>query len=175
MSMKEASTTDRPTSFVGATIKRCNEDKALAAQLRRADNPATEYQSWEWLARWHINLEKPWERLPWATIAAAIARAKPAANGTLRLGAAVAACFQDGAKDDQGKARLRRLLACTDTPEACRILRPTLKLIESRVPQVLDYARLLRQLQRFHFHADFIRAEWAQEFYRRATTEETES
>lgn len=163
----------REAGFVAATIQRCQEDKGLAARLRRADNPATEYQSWEWLAKWHVDLEKPWERLPWATVVASIARAKPNANGALRLGQAIGACFQDGIKDDQAKARLRRLLACSDTAEACRILRPTLKLIESRVSQPLDYTHLLRQLLNFHFHGERIRAQWAQEFYRRTTTEES--
>lgn len=166
-------TPNRETTFVAATIQRCQEDKGLAARLRRADNPATEYQSWEWLAHWHVDLEKPGERHPWATVAAAIARAKPAANGGLRLGQAIGQCFKDGAKDDQAKARLRRLLACNDTAEACRILRPTLKLIESRVTQPLDYSRLLKQLRSFHYDAERIRAQWAQEFYRQPTTEET--
>ena len=57
--------------------------------------------------------------------------------------------------------------------EACRILRPTLRLIESRVTQPLDYSRLLKQLRSFHYDAERIRAQWAQEFYRQPTTEET--
>lgn len=168
-------TPNRETAFVAATIQRCQEDKGLAARLRRADNPATEYQSWEWLAQkpWSVDLEKPWERLPYATIVAAIARAKPNANGSLRLGHAISESFRTDPNREQAKARLRRLLACNDTAEACRILRPTLKLIESRVAQSLDYSRLLKQLRSFHNDAERIRAQWAQEFYRQPTTEET--
>lgn len=158
-------TASREDSFVASVIKRCREDKGLAARLRRADNPATEYQSWELLATWHIDLEREGERLPFATVAAAIARAKAEANGSLSLGQAIARCYEEGNQSDQAKARLRRVLACDELPELCRILRPVLTLVESRVPQQLDYARLLKQLKRFPFATQRVRAEWAQEFY----------
>lgn len=168
-----APATGPEAAFVAATIERCREDKGLAARLRRADNPATEYQSWEWLATWNVDLERPWVRLPWATLAAAIARAKPERNGKLRLGQAIGACFPDDRKGDQARMRLRRLLACNDTAEACRVLRPTLTLIESRVAQPIDYTRLLVQLRRFHFAGDSVKAQWAQEFYGQPIEEET--
>lgn len=161
--------------FVASVIARCREDKGLAARLRRADNPATEYQSWEFLAAWNIDLEREDRRLPFATVAAAIARAKAEANGCLTLGHAIARCYEDGNQSDQAKNRLRRLLACDDLPELCRVLRPVLTLIESRVTQPLDYARLLRQLTAFGqaMRSDNvqwtqqIKAQWAQEFYGR--------
>ena len=80
----------KETSFVVWLIARCQEDKGLAARLRRADNPATEYQCWETLAAWDVDLEREAQRLPFATVAAAIARAKPSANGDLSLGRAIA-------------------------------------------------------------------------------------
>ena len=79
----------------------------------------------------------------------------------------MAACYSDGAKSDQAKAKLRRVLACDDVPELCRILRPVLALIDSRVPQPLDYIRLLQQLHRFAWDAQKIKSQWAQEFYGR--------
>lgn len=158
-------TASREDNFVAGVIARCQQDKGLAARLRRADNPATEYQSWELLAAWGINLERDDQRLPFATVAAAIAKAKVDANGRLTLGRAMAACYDDGNQSDQAKTRLRRLLACDELTELCRLLRPVLTLIESRVGKPLDYARLLKQLRRFPFAAQRVKAQWAQEFY----------
>jgi CRISPR system Cascade subunit CasB len=163
----------REEKFVASVIERCKKDKGLAARLRRADNPATEYQSWELLASYGVDLERDHERLPFATVAAHIAKAKAEANGSVSLGRAIASAYDDGNQSDQAKARLRRVLACDDLAELCRILRPLLTLIDSRVARPLDYARLLKQLRGFGFatwKADAqqmqrIKAQWAQEFY----------
>jgi CRISPR system Cascade subunit CasB len=156
---------NRAERFVNGVIQQCQQDKGLAARLRRADNPATEYQSWELLASYGINLEFEKQRLPFATVAAVIAKTKPKRNGTLKLGLALAACYEDGHGSNQAKTRLRRLLACDDLPELCRILRPLFTLIDSKVGQSLDYTRLLKQLRSFPFNAQQIKAQWAQEFY----------
>lgn len=155
----------REERFVIAVIQRCQQDKGLAARLRRADNPATEYQSWEMLARHGIDLTSEHERLPFVTVAAAIAKAKIEHNGTLSLGQALRACYDNDRDSDQAQARLRRLLACHDLPELCRILRPLLALIDSKVAAPLDYLRLLRQMRRFPFATQAVRAQWAQDFY----------
>ena len=163
----------KEASFVAWLIARCQDDKGLAARLRRADNPATEYQCWETLAAWGVDLEREGQRLPFATVAAAIARAKPPANGSLILGRAIARCFDEGNQSDQAKTRLRRLLACGELAELCRVLRPMLTLIESRITQPLDYARLLKQLVDFGRASaggndtwlQRIKAQWAQDFY----------
>ncbi|MFB8830506.1 type I-E CRISPR-associated protein Cse2/CasB [Azotobacter sp. CWF10] len=60
---------------------------------------------------------------------------------------------------------MRRLLACDDIAELCRLLRPLLSLIDSRVAQPLDYPRLLQQLLRFSHDAQPVKARWAQDFY----------
>jgi CRISPR system Cascade subunit CasB len=160
--------------FVAYTVERCQQDKGMAAALKRADNPATEYQCWEHLAAFQIDLEKSYERLPHAAIAAAIAKAKAEQNGSLGIGAAIARCYEDGNASDQAKAKLRRLLACDSTAEACRILRGLFSLIDSKSGQALDYARLLAELLRFHGHAEAVKARWAQDFYRRAAGADTE-
>lgn len=151
--------------FVSGVIQQCQQDKGLAARLRRADNPATEYQSWELLASYNIDLEYEQQRLPFVTVAAAIAKAKTERNGLLSLGQGIAACYEDGRESTQAKARLRRLLACDDLPELCRILRPLFSLIDSKAAQPLDYLRLLKQLRRFSFNGQQVKAQWAQEFY----------
>lgn len=153
--------------FVTYVLNSMAKDKGLAAHLRRADNPATEYQSWEFLAGFGIDLEKDRQRLPFVIVAATMARAKTDSNGSLRLGQALASCYSEGNQNNQAKARLRRVLACDDLPELSRILRPVLTLIVSRVSQPLDYVRLLTQLRSFFWDAQRIKAQWAQEFYGR--------
>jgi CRISPR system Cascade subunit CasB len=163
--MEKKEERSREERFVESVIARCQNDKGLAARLRRADNPTTEYQSWELLAGFGIDLEKDWERLPFATIAAQIAKAKAERNGSLSLGRAIAMAYPDDNQSDQAKARLRRVLACDELGELCRILRPVLSLIDSRVGQPLDFTRLLKQLRRFGYAEQAVKAQWAQEFY----------
>jgi CRISPR system Cascade subunit CasB len=158
--------TGRSLAFVQFVIALIAKNKGVAATLKRADNPATEYQSWEYLAAFNIDLEKPWERLPFATIAAAIAKEKSAHNGSEGIGRAIAKCYDDGKESDQAKAKLRRLLACDSVDEACRILRPLFSLIASRGNSSIDYARLLDQLLKFHWESERIKSQWAQEFYK---------
>ncbi|MEC8010449.1 MAG: type I-E CRISPR-associated protein Cse2/CasB [Pseudomonadota bacterium] len=155
--------------FVDLVIERCQKDKGMAARLRRADNPSMEYQSWEFLGALEylgVDLEYENKRLPFVTLAAAIAKSKSEFNGKLTLGQAIAGCYKEGREDSQAKTRLRRLLACTELAEVCRILRPILTLIESRVTQPLDYVRLLRQLRFFSFESGYrVKTQWAKEFY----------
>lgn len=152
----------REQRFVDTVIDRCKSDKGLAARLRRGDNPATEYQSWELLASMGVDLEKDYQRLPFVTVSSAIAKSKAELNGSLSLGKAITHCYEDGNASQQAKARLRRLLACSDLPEVCRVLRPVLTLIGSRVSQPLNYVRLLQQLRYF---GNKTKTQWAQEFY----------
>jgi CRISPR system Cascade subunit CasB len=161
-------------AFVDYVINRCQTDNGLRAALTRADNPDTEYQSWEILAGFHVNLEYENQRLPYATVGAAIARAKIEKNGTSSIGQSIAGCYDDGNSSDQAKAKLRRLLACDSVAEVCRIARPLLSLIESKGRNTLDYAGLLNDLLWFS-HPESqtrIKARWAQSFYGRNSTEE---
>jgi len=112
-----------------------------------------------------VDLEKDYQRLPFVTVAAAIAKSKAERNGSLTLGRAIAACYEDGNQSNQAKTRLRRLLACDELAEACRILRPVLTLIDSKVGQPLDFILLLKQLRNFAFNGQRVKTQWAQEFY----------
>lgn len=165
----------RSTAFVDYLFQRCQQDKGFAARLRRGDNPATEYQCWDTLAAFGVNLEYTQQRLPFALVSAAIARSAQTSNGRLTFGEAIAHAFKDGGnQSDQAKARLRRLLACSDIDEVCRILRPILSLIQSRVSQPLNYAALLDDLRWFYAGSIQIKARWAQQFYGKPATESQE-
>jgi CRISPR system Cascade subunit CasB len=164
----------RSQAFVDYIIKRCQANNGVRAALKRADNPATEYQSWEVLAGFNINLEHDNQRLPHATVAAAIARSKIRQNGITKIGQAIARCYKKGNADDQAKAKLRRLLACDSVPEACRILRPLFSLIDSKANTIPDYASLLNDLLKFGYEDNRgrIKARWAQDFYGKPGDEE---
>ena len=155
----------RSGAFIHYLFEHCQHDKGFAARLRRASNPATEYQSWEILGRFGINLENDAERRVYGLVSAALANSRAQTNGSLKLGQAIALSFPDGSNSDQAKARLRRLLACESVEEVCRILRPLLSLIQSRVSQPLDYENLLNDLLFFNRGGERVRARWAQQFY----------
>jgi CRISPR system Cascade subunit CasB len=170
MNNEHGTKASRSQAFVEYIIDQIAKNKGIAAALKRADNPATEYQSWEYLAAFNIDLEKPWERLPFATVAAAIAKEKNAHNGSEGIGKAIAKCYDDGNQSDQAKAKLRRLLACDSVEEACRILRPLFSLIASRGNSSINYSRLLEQLLKFQWESERIKSQWAQEFYKQVQT-----
>lgn len=156
----------REQAFVLYVLERLQKDSAFGGALRRADNPATEYQAWEYLSRW-CDIDKPWELLPFATVGAALARAKPVIDGMMGIGTAIASCYTEGGipgnQNDTARAKLRRLLSCDTVEETCKILRPLLSLISSRgVP--LSYSDLLGDLTYFN---EFKKQKWAVDFYGR--------
>jgi CRISPR system Cascade subunit CasB len=176
--MSETTKSIRNEKFVKFVIERITQkDNGAVAALKRADNPATEYQSWEYLARF-VDIDKGYERLPFATIGSAIAKAKVEQNGMIRIGQAIAKCYDDGqnnGKDnDQAKAKLRRLLACETTEEVCRVLRPLFSLISAKGGIALDYVSLLDNLSYFYFNSQRVKSQWAQDFYRHYELEDNE-
>lgn len=171
--INETEKTSKSAAFVTYTLKKCQTDKGFAARLKRADNPNTEFQSWEHLAAFHVNLEKEEERLPYALIAATIAKTKAEHNGRLALGQAIARCYDEGNNSDQAKAKLRRVLACNSVDELCRVLRPLLSLIESRLGAALNYEKTLSELLYFRHNAQAIKSRWAQDFYGRSNEGES--
>lgn len=158
----------RARRFVAAVLDRCREDRGFAARLRRADNPDTEYYAYGELARFGIALEDDRERRPYAVVGASLSRSGRGQDGSLGLGEALRRCVES---EEQGEARLRRMLSCRTTEEACRMLRPLLALVAARdVP--LCHAGLLEDLLAFHGDRGRRRVclRWAQEFYGRAAS-----
>lgn len=170
--MSETTKSSRNENFVKFVMERITkEDNRAVAALKRADNPATEYQSWEYLAAF-IDIDKDYERLPYATIASAIAKVKAEQNGKVQIGQAIAQCYEDGKESDQAKMKLRRLLACETTEEVCRVLRPLFSLIDAKANVQLDYAALLKDLLYFHRDNKSVKSHWAQDFYRNFALED---
>lgn len=155
----------REHRFVSYLIERCSADKGLASRLRRADNPSTEYQSWDFLASMGVDLTSDYKRVPHALVSAAIVRSKVSGAGGVSLGAALASCFKEGSESEPGRMRLRRLLACSDLDEVRRVLRPILSFIASKEAKDIDYVLLLQQLLKFPYQGQRVKAEWAQGFY----------
>lgn len=159
-------TVKREQAFVQFVLNHLQRDSAFGAALRRADNPSTEYQAWEYLSQW-CDIDKPWELLPFATVGAALARAKPSSDGNLGLGSAIASCYTEGQtkgnQTDTAKAKIRRVLACDSIDEVCRILRPLLSLVVSRGVK-LNYSGLLGDLLYFN---EWTKQKWAVDFYGR--------
>jgi CRISPR system Cascade subunit CasB len=160
METEEKKKTSRGGEFASFVIERLKRDTGFGAHLRRADNPATEYQAWEILTAW-CDIEKHWERLPFAVIGASLAKGKPEHEGVLPLGKAIAMSYEKGNQDDAAKAKLRRLIACTTAVEACMVLRSLLRLIHSRGKN-LNHGQLLDQLLFFN---EKTRLRWASDFY----------
>lgn len=169
--MSETTKPNKSEQFVKFIIDLIQKDNGAAAALKRADNPATEYQSWEYLARF-IDIDKDYERLPYATIASALAKAKAEHNGAVQIGEAIGRCYDDGKDSEQAQAKLRRLLACDSVEEVCRVLRPLFNLINSKAGIQLDYSSLLQDLYWFNADNQRVKSRWAQNFYRHYATGE---
>ncbi len=152
----------REEKFVATVLTKCAIDNGYAARLRRASNPDTEYQSYDILAKFQVNLEKDYERLPFALIGASLASLQSLQDGKASLGKALKSCFDDG---EQGELRLRRILACQSQEELCRILRPMLAFMANKATSPLCHSRLLKEMLRFTFHAQRIKLSWAQDYY----------
>jgi len=152
----------RCEKFVDYAIKRVREDNAFAAALKRADNPDTAYQAWEYLSSW-CSIDNDKEIYPFSLVAAGIGRTKPDVNGNLGLGKAIACCYEDGKDSDAAKSKLRRLLACRTLKGAFPVLRHLLSLIASHGVS-LNYARLLRELL-FWGDGEYVKRGWAVDFY----------
>lgn len=111
----------RSGEFISYLFRLCQQDKGAAARLRRAANPATEYQSWEVLGGFGIKLDNDTERRVHALIASALANSRAEKNGSLKLGKAIFDSYPKDNDSKQAKARLLRLLACDSAQEACLI------------------------------------------------------
>lgn len=160
--------------FVLFVMHCIEQDKGAAAALRKADTSSTDHQSWEHLVRFGVNLQNENQRLSFGLIGAALVKGKVKRIGLLGIGEAIAKCYDKKAQSDQAKAKLRRLLACDSIAELCSILRPMLRLIESKCTGTLNYIRLLDEILHFELNNERTKAKWAQNFYASDRCEESD-
>ena len=161
--------------FIGYICGIISSNTAKAAALKRADNPALEYQSWEILNHFGIDLTHQQERLIFSLIAAALAKAKIKQDGSLGIGAAIANCYENKSKSDQASSKLRRLIGCDSIEELCSVLRPLFQLVSSKTGNTLNYGKLLDELLQFQVNPSKVKTDWAQNFYNQKPIEEEEN
>lgn len=150
-------------SLVQNIFDRLQSDSAFRAALKRADNPATEYQSWEYLADYGVQLDNAYKRLPYTTVFAAMAKSSRLGDGSYGLGKALCASYDWDRESQPARSKLRRILACNDAVELCTVLRSVLQFISSKAVPVC-YQNLLNDLIYFG-DGEQIKSKWAQQFY----------
>ncbi len=164
----ELDSVSSPAAFVAGTIARVKTDSACRAALRRADRPATASYAWEYLVT-SCRLDRSEERLAFALVGAAIARAMPEGDGVLNIGAALRSCCSGSGEDGEKTelARLRRLLACDTVSELTAILSRIVRYLQSKGAP-LSYLQLLNDML---FWSEKVRIRWTQSFFRSAVSE----
>lgn len=142
-------------------------ETAMKAAFKRADNPNTEYQCWEYLPKctnYKVNFKYPKRKLPFITVFSSIAHSDRCTDGTLKFGEALLAAYDYDRDSEPARARLRRVLACDSVEEVCAVLRSVLRFITSKDIGI-SYASLLRDLRYFDNAPKKVKARWAQQFY----------
>lgn len=169
----------KSTKFVNYVFSRIiNENnKEFRAKLKKADNEATEYQSWDILSQW-VDLENDRDRKTYGLVGASIARSGMHSDGKLGLGGALRAVFQkDGDTGDIQKSssalRLRRLLSCKEKMELIEVLRPILRFLISKEVGI-SHTKLLDDILWFDHDTsrEKSRVRWAQDFFSNRRDEE---
>jgi CRISPR system Cascade subunit CasB len=147
-------------AFINSIINKQNNSRAIAL-WKKADNPRLEYQAWELIAPWCNDLSNDSERLPLAIIGSAFARRILKTDGKFNLGKALYLCYPEE-NSSPGSLRLRKILACTNSCDVCKTVKPYLKLIEAKNIS-LNYGELLKDIKYF---SDKTKLRWAQSYYK---------
>jgi len=166
---------DRPAKFVAETIKRCRDDdrsgnNAFRAAMRRADNPRTAAFAWPHLAEW-CDIGREDERLPFALVAAAIARESPDHDGNKDIGQLFKSCCADQDDVEREQRRFGRLVGCNNRIELCVVLRPVLRYLQSKIPEKIGYGEIgyTRLLKDILYYGERVKMRWAANFFGRPT------
>jgi len=150
--------------LVASIMSRAAIDTGFRASIKKADNPDTEFYSWEILAEYGVDLRNEVERKACCTILAAAVRSESASDGNISLGKALVLSYGGESDNSAARARLRRLLSVQDVPELCSVLRSLLKFIQGKGIRI-GYGKLLSDIDYFAVHPDKVKANWAQQFF----------
>ena len=142
--------------------KRKKKDTKFRAEMTRADNPATKMQAWPELVQ-YCDLETKSQQLSFALIGACMARVRAETNGSQSFGEALRMCKENPEDDDERiERKLLRVLACKNTQELVKVLRPLLRYMVSQEDVSLNYAQLLTDILRF---SEDTKIRWASQYY----------
>lgn len=155
------SSTWNPAGFVAATLSRCRSDTAFRAAMRRADNPRTAAFAWPHLVKW-CDIGREYERLPFALVAAAIARELPEHDGDKDIGQLFRSCCASQDDMEREQRRFRRLIGCDNAVELCEVLRPVLSYLQGKAPGRIGYAKVLSDILYF---GEKVKLRWAANFF----------
>lgn len=146
------------------------ENKAVRADLRHADSPNVKLssRSWEFFIAHGIDIEDKNELDAASLIAASVARLNLSGNGGLKFPVALAACYLEGCDSSAAQAKMRRLCACSSVEELTDVLRPLVRLIESRGKKI-DYVDLYKAVRLFKYEncRQGLRTAWFKDFFRK--------
>lgn len=165
---------NRYDSFIRYVLSRCNKqkDKGFKARLRKAESETTEFQSWEVLANWGIDISDRKTRRAFGVLGACAANTGLSQDGRLSLGEGLRFIEKRKETSEQeldsstSAARLRRLISCKGSSELLAVLIPVLRLFASREISIC-YSRVLQEVIDFDSESRRldICARWAQDFY----------
>lgn len=150
------------------------EDRGMMADLRHGFSAATEYRAWPHLGPW-CDLARDRDRHILRVIGGGFATHGNTAAGVGNLGTTLRRLALGDSRNEDGlrsfDGRFRRLLACAEAEEVCRLLPPLLRAAERRSIPV-DYAQLWRDL---HYWGERTRTSWAAGYWSGAQAAEGEA
>jgi CRISPR system Cascade subunit CasB len=159
-----------PTGFVNMLINRLKNrnNTVMRAAFLKADNPDRIGYCLEYLYR-YCDITNLRHLKIFGLIGAAMAREKTLKTGGFGIGAAIRRCYREKRQHNDSEddirspesLRLRRLLSCNTSFEACNLLRPLLRFIQSK-GIYLDYVHLINELVYFNRRT---KLDWAKDFY----------
>mgnify|MGYP000876552331 CR=1 FL=1 len=152
--------------FVAAVFERQKKRGDAPNRLGRSYCHAMEYQYWDLLAWFGIDVSCDRQRWPYVMIATAVSSSQFRRSGSLSLGRSIALCYKNGRDCRAARKRLRQLTESNDLSEIGHHLRLLFSFIDKKVSQPLDFAKILSQLKSIsHGERHIARAQWTQEFY----------